>query len=129
MSRAHIAVVVPTLRRPDSLRRALLSILAQDGAAELAREIVVADNSPEGSAAETVDSLRGGPLPLTYVHAPRPGVATARNAALQATDAPLIAWLDDDEEARPGWLRSLQAAQAMFDADVVFGPIRGRIPD
>jgi hypothetical protein len=77
-----------------------------------------------------VDALRSAaPVPLVYVHVPTPGVATARNAALAATHAPLIAFIDDDEEARPGWLRSLLAGHAATGADVTFGPIQGRIPD
>jgi hypothetical protein len=63
------------------------------------------------------------------VHAPRPGVATARNAGLAATDAPLIAFLDDDEAASPGWLAALLKAREETGADAVFGPITGRAPD
>ena len=90
----------------------------------------VVDNDPLGSAATTVESLhRESPWPLTYIHAPRPGVATARNAGLSATEAALIAFLDDDEAATPGWLAALLKAQAATGADAVFGPITGRAPD
>ena len=123
-----IAVVIPTLRRPDSLERAIRSVWRQthlDGV-----EIVVADNDPTGSARSTLDDLTDhSPCPLIYVHAPRPGVATARNAGLAGTQASLIAFLDDDEEATPGWLEALIRARATTGADVVFGPIRGRVPD
>jgi succinoglycan biosynthesis protein ExoM len=127
---SDVAVIVPTLRRPESLERALRSIFAQTGVADRVSEIVVVDNDPVGSAAATVDALRSGsPWPLTCVHAPRPGVATARNAGLAATDAPLIAFLDDDEAASPGWLAALLRARAETGADAVFGPITGRAPD
>src|SRR5690606_26113921 len=56
------------------------------------------------------------------------GVANARNAAVSAAKGELIAFLDDDEEAPPDWLAALLAAQARHDADVVFGPVRGRTP-
>lgn len=125
-----IAIVIPTLRRPDSLARALRSVFALAETPALVREIVVADNAPEGSAAATVEALRSAsPAPLTYVHVPVPGVATARNAALGATAAPLIAFLDDDEEARPGWLAALARTHEFHGADVTFGPIQGAIPD
>lgn len=130
MTEHDIAVVIPTLRRPDSLARAIRSVLALDEAAECVREIVVADNSPEGSARAVVAGLSANTgVPLRYVHVPTPGVATARNAALRATDAPLIAFIDDDEEAEPGWLAALLATHARTGADVTFGPIRGRIGD
>ena len=125
-----VAVIVPTLRRPESLGRALRSLFAQTGVADRIAAVVVVDNDPTGSAAATVDSLRGqSPWALTYVHAPQPGVATARNAGLAATDAPLIAFLDDDEAAAPGWLAALIEAQSATGADAVFGPITGRAPD
>ncbi len=130
MSRRDVAVVIPTLRRPASLTRALRSVLALAETVERVREIVVADNSPEGSARATVDALRAEALvPLTYIHVPTPGVATARNAALAATEASLIAFIDDDEEAETGWLAALIRTHEAHGADVTFGPIHGRIAD
>ncbi|MFN3352306.1 MAG: glycosyltransferase [Brevundimonas sp.] len=127
MSR-DVAVIVPTLRRPESLARALASLQAQVGVKDRLAEIVVIDNDPTGSAQATVGAAVG-PVPCRYVHAPVPGVATARNAGLAATNAPLIAFLDDDEAASPGWLKALLKAQSNTVADVVFGPIQGRAPD
>ncbi|RIJ43461.1 glycosyltransferase, partial [Maribellus luteus] len=56
------------------------------------------------------------------LHEPEPGVANARNAALAVAKGAMIAFLDDDEEAPPGWLAALIAAQARLGADAVFGP-------
>lgn len=125
-----VAVIIPTLRRPDSLERALRSVFAQTGSLHRVVAIVIADNDPQGSAAALIERLRAAaPVPLTYAHAPNPGVATARNIGLSATDAPLVAFLDDDEAASPGWLAALLDAQGQTSADVVFGPIRGRVPE
>ncbi|MBX4159106.1 glycosyltransferase, partial [Lactiplantibacillus plantarum] len=105
-------------------------VFAQAEALERIAAVVVVDNDPDGSAAPLAERLRSqGPVPLAYVHAPIPGVATARNAGLAATDAPLIAFLDDDEAASPRWLAALLEAQVQTGADVLFGPIRGRVPD
>lgn len=124
-----VAVVIPTLRRSDELERALRSVFAQSGVETHLREIVVADNDPLGSARERVESLRAAaPCPLIYAPAPTPGVATARNVGLAATQAPLIAFLDDDEAASPGWLAALLEGLETTQADVVFGPITGRAP-
>ena len=125
-----VAVIIPTLRRPDSLERSLRSVFTQTGSLQRVAAIVVADNDPQGSAAPLIERLRAeAPVPLTYAHAPIPGVATARNVGLSATDASLIAFLDDDEAASPGWLAALLSAQTQTGADVVFGPIRGRVPE
>ena len=121
-----VSVLVPTMRRPESLERALRSLFAQT--APMA-SIVVVDNDPAATARQTVARLSAdSPCPLIYGHEPRPGVATARNAGLSMTDAPLIAFLDDDEAASPGWLAALLAALDQTGCDVVFGPIAGRVP-
>jgi succinoglycan biosynthesis protein ExoM len=126
---ADVAIIVPTLRRPESLERALRSLFQQTGVADRVSGIVVVDNDPVGSAAALVETLRQlSPWLLIYRHAPTPGVATARNAGLSATTAPLIAFLDDDEAAAPGWLSALLKAQEETGADAVFGPITGRAP-
>ncbi len=125
-----IAVMIPTLRRPESLARALNSILDQVEAALLIREIVVVDNSPEASARDTVMAIQAAAtVPIRFVHVPAPGVATARNAGLKDMDADYVAFLDDDEEAAPDWLARLYAAHRRYEADVTFSPVQGRIPD
>ncbi len=124
-----IAVLIPTFRRPGPLEAALRSVFAQAGVSGLLGEIIVVDNAPEASARGLADRLRPlSPVPLRYVHAPTPGVATARNAGLKAVSAPLVAFLDDDEVAAPDWLRRLHAVHVQTGADVTFGPVQGRAP-
>jgi succinoglycan biosynthesis protein ExoM len=129
MSAPRISIVIPTQRRPVGLQRAVRSAFAQAGVDFSACELVVADNDVEPSAAPIVEALKAeAPLAVVYVHEPRPGVANVRNAAMGVAKGELIAFLDDDEEAPPGWLAALLAAQARYQADVVFGPVRGRAP-
>jgi glycosyltransferase involved in cell wall biosynthesis len=123
---SQVTVLIPTLRRREGLTRALGSVFAQDQALDLMAEVVVVDNSPEGSARATVEALRASsPVPLIYVHEPHPGVATARNAGLARSSAPYVAFLDDDEEAPPRWLAPLLETHLSLNADVTFGPVRG----
>lgn len=124
-----VSVLVPTQRRPEPLGRALRSLLLQDfDPTEF--ELIVVDNDPAASARDPVARLATqASFPVVYLHEPRPGVASARNAAMARTRAPFVAFLDDDEEAPRGWLRALTRAQAAFDADVVFGPVRAIAPE
>ena len=125
----RVAVAIPTLRRPVELTRAIRSVLAQSGPHARPDVIVIADNDPDASARAVVTAMSAQTdISIIYVHVPTPGVATARNAALLATDAELIAFLDDDEIASPEWLTTLIQAQVQLGADVVFGPIQGRAP-
>lgn len=124
-----VSIAIPTQRRPQGLATAARSTFRQTGV-DLARlELVIVDNDAVPSAQATATALAAeAPFPVRYVHEPAPGVANARNAAMAAARGELIAFIDDDEEAAPGWLAALIDAQARFDADVVFGPVRARAP-
>ena len=124
----RLSVIIPTFRRPEGLRRAMASIAAQSGLKALKIELIICDNSPEGSARKIVRPFSDtATFQVIYVHEPDPGVANARNAAVVVARGDFIAFLDDDEEAPKGWLRALMATQKQFSADVVFGPVRARI--
>jgi succinoglycan biosynthesis protein ExoM len=125
----RVSIVIPTQRRPAGLMMAARSVLGQQGVDAARLELVVVDNDQSPSAQGSVQALADeAPFPVIYVHEPEPGVANARNAALSRAGGDLIAFLDDDEEAPAGWLAELLAVQGRFDADVVFGPVRGRAP-
>lgn len=124
-----VSIAIPTQRRPHGLAVAVRSTFRQHGVDPARLELVIVDNDPAGSARAGADALAAeAPFPLRYVHEPAPGVANARNAAVAAAKGELIAFLDDDEEAAPGWLAALLETQARYDADVVFGPVEARAP-
>ena len=100
------AVVIPTQRRAPYLEVALASIVPQARAAEA--EVLVVDDGPDEATRAAAE--RHGARYLRH-DAPR-GLNAARNAALQATDAPLVCFVDDDVEVRPGWLAALLGAAA-----------------
>lgn len=127
--RPLVSIVIPTLGRPDALARAAASALEQAPGGDDV-ELVVVDNDPAGSAEAATLALRApGVIPVRYVQAPEPGVANARNAGVAAAHGDFIAFIDDDEIAPPGWLDALLRTQRALDADVVFGPVRARLPD
>lgn len=120
-----VSVLIPTFRRPESFARAARSVFAQKGVANV--ELIAVDNSPEGSALVMFSELsKVAPIPFRWTHAPHPGVSSARNAALALAQGELIAWLDDDEEAAPGWLAALVAVRHETGAQSVFGPVQAQ---
>lgn len=130
MSAPLVSLIIPTQRRRDGLITAALSTFRQVGVDLNELELIIVDNDQVDSARATVRALADeAPFPVTYVHEPDPGVANARNAAMARAKGDLIAFLDDDEEAPEGWLAALLAAMARHQADVVFGPVRGRAPE
>jgi GT2 family glycosyltransferase len=122
---APAAVILPTAGRPDYLDVALASIVPQ--AAALGAEVLVVDDGPT-EATRAVAARHG----VRYVaHDHSRGLNAARNTAVGQTRAPLLVFVDDDVEVRPGWLAALVVAGASQPADVgVFtGPILARFDD
>lgn len=124
----EVVVAVATYRRPAALARLLPELVAQvQGYAGLA-SVVVVDNDPVGGAREQVSgwSDQG----VRYVHEPRPGIAAARNRALQAAgDAALLLFVDDDGLPTPGWLTHLVAAWQRWHPTAVSGPTLPRFEE
>jgi len=117
-----VSIVIPTFRRPHVVAT-IESVLRQDNALDLRYEIVVVDNSPEGSAEAEIGRMAANcDVPLRYVSEPRQNIALARNKGIEESNAEFIAMIDDDERAAPDWLNHLVTAARRFDADVVFGP-------
>jgi len=120
--RPVVSVVVPTRDRAGYLDVTLRSLAAQD-LAEPYELIVVDDGSSEGTA-EVAE--RAGARLLRPAAGSGPN--TARNAGIEAAQADLVALVDDDTEAPPGWLRAIvEGAARRPDADAFGGPIRARL--
>jgi len=122
------SVVIPSYRRPDGLERAIVSVLAQQGL-DAPYEIVVVDNDAEGSAARVAQAFAArSPIPIRYVLEARPGISHARNTGVANAAGRYLAFLDDDEEAAPGWLASLIETIRRYGADAAVGPTFPRFP-
>lgn len=132
MSDYRLTVVIPTFNRPDGLLRAARSVFAQTLASVEEFTLLIVDNSPSASATGAIDVL-GAECPdtvrLQSVHEPRPGVANARNAAMEAVETDLVAFLDDDQSATETWLEHLLATHSAFPASVVFSAVVAALPD
>lgn len=60
---------------------------------------------------------------------PTPGIAAARNAALDhARDVDAVIFIDDDERPSEGWLDALVRMWRSSGADAVVGPVRSVFP-
>jgi succinoglycan biosynthesis protein ExoM len=119
-----VSIVVPTLRREERLPDLIERLFAQQKCRHLSFEIVIADNCPNESARPIVVKLQrkyGGRL--RYVTEPQPGVSFVRNAALEAANGRLIAFIDDDEIPSGTWLAELVHCRQQYGADVVLGPV------
>jgi GT2 family glycosyltransferase len=123
------SVIVPTRDRPGYLRVALESLARQDLEPET-YEIVVVDDGPSHDTRAVTEEIgrRSGPAVRYVERAGVPGLNSARNTGVRASEAPFVAFVDDDVEAPAGWLRELLAGHHRHpDAQVVGGPIELRL--
>lgn len=107
--RREVAVIVPAFERTALLDACLAALSATRGEAGPAgtpdvEVIVVDDGSADPTAIRDVTARYGARV---IRHERNRGPAAARNTGVASTDAPLIAFLDSDCQAPPGWLEGL----------------------
>jgi glycosyltransferase involved in cell wall biosynthesis len=118
MRAVELSVALCTRDRPEQLRRALASLAAQTVPPG---EVLVIDNAPgDGRTRRLVESE----FPVfRYAAEPVPGLDFARNRALRTATGDVLAFLDDDAVADPGWTAALLAP--FQDPNV--GAVTGRV--
>lgn len=110
-----ISVVIPTIRRPSLLERAVLSVTRQSVPPH---EVLVVVDSKS-------DTLRGKyeravPRHCMVISNGRdPGASGARNTGASAACGLFVAFLDDDDEWLPEYLAAAQQSISGAQADVV----------
>ena len=117
-----VSVVVPTRGRAAYLEVTLDSLL--DQRTETAYEIVVVD---DGATDATAAVVAARPAVRYVAHGEGRGLNAARNTGLQASQAELIAFVDDDVLVPPGWVDALvSGSRRHAEAEAFGGPIRAR---
>jgi len=129
----RVVIAVLTYRRPADLEDLLPELLDQVGMVQTPVEIVVVDNDPDAGARALVTETQWHGAkqpasdwlaPVRYVHEPTPGIASARNRALQeGGDADLLIFIDDDERPSGHWLVQLMDTYSIYRPTAVVGPV------
>src|SRR5215218_5531505 len=121
MDTPAVTVVVPTRGRSAYLEVTLDSLLRQR--TRTPHEILVVDDGSTDATREVAE--RAGVRCVS--HGERRSLNAARNTGIRAAGAPLVALVDDDVVAPPGWLDALaRGAERNPDAEAFGGPIRAR---
>jgi glycosyltransferase involved in cell wall biosynthesis len=117
-----LAVVVCSRDRPDQLKECLPALSAQD-----ADDFLVIDSASTTSATADVARDAG----VRCIRTDTPGLAHARNVAMRASTADVVAFTDDDCQPDDGWARAIRphfssATQQPGETDAV-GFVVGRV--
>lgn len=106
MSDPKISAIICTHNREQYLGAAIDSLLEQDFDNY---EVIVVDNASSDRTREIVENRLSDPR-LKYVYEPVTGLSVARNTGAREAHASILAYLDDDAVASPGWLKVIYAA-------------------
>jgi GT2 family glycosyltransferase len=113
----RVSVVIVTWCRPDHVRSCLEHL---EKVAPPPDEVVVVDASPDDRTAAVVRDFPG------VLHVAFPGggghMTASRNVGLLHVSGDILAFIDDDVNVRPGWLRGL----VQTFADPTIGAVAGR---
>jgi len=116
-----VSVVIPTLGRPEALRRCVTELIAGDRSPA---EIVVVDQSSGTATRELVAGAGGAPVPLVHVADERRGLSAARNLGLSRAVSPIVAFIDDDCVPTRRWVTAIADAFSAWPAVAcVTGPV------
>lgn len=103
LAKPLISAIVCTHNRDRYLGAAIKSLLAQDFADF---EVIVVDNASSDRTREVVQAYLNDPR-LHYVYESTIGLSVARNTGARLAQGEILAYLDDDAIASPGWLKIL----------------------
>src|ERR687884_911925 len=123
MTEPDISIVVPTFHREVELLEAVRSALGQQ---QVTVEVIVVDDSAEGSAERPVASLGDGRVRYVRRATPSGGIpALARNEGWALARGRYVHFLDDDDRLADGASHALMAAlDAAPEVGVAIGTVR-----
>ena len=129
-----ISIIIATVGRLQQIERLLTSLSELEGYDEIGPEIIVANNAPDETRAQSVEALVGKfsarlAHPCRHVREPMPGKCRAQNRAIPMASGSLLVFLDDDVEVTPGWLGAVAHFFEEFPHEVMQGSIRMREQD
>jgi len=105
-----VSVIIATCDRPQFLLDCVASVLRND---YQDFEVIIVDQSREGTLRAALDQRFNGDARLVYVTLDQANLSLARNLGIQHARGDILVFSDDDVEVEPGWLSAYVAA---FDA-------------
>jgi glycosyltransferase involved in cell wall biosynthesis len=103
-----ITVILCTYNRCENLASALESVAASQMPDSVLWEVLVVDNNSKDKTRQVVEEFVSRfPGRFRYAFESRSGKSNALNMAIQNSQAPILAFMDDDVQVEPDWLQKL----------------------
>ncbi|MBJ6801032.1 glycoside hydrolase family 99-like domain-containing protein [Geomonas propionica] len=118
------SVIICTYNRVELLRDSIAAIQKQQFPAADFEIVVVDNNSSDDTRAVTEQAAASSEVAIKYIFEARQGLSFARNAGIENAAGEIVAFVDDDIDAEPGWLAAIVDAFADADVACAGGPIR-----
>lgn len=120
-----LTIAVCTSGERASLENTLLSVMVLDPLPPGGLELLVIDNSRQDTSfvRRVVDGMARSGQSVRYVRELRPGLGFARNAAMEAAQGEIVAFVDDDALVDRVWAWELLRTYRETDAAAVGGRI------
>ncbi|MBD2260342.1 hormogonium polysaccharide biosynthesis glycosyltransferase HpsE [Pseudanabaena sp. FACHB-2040] len=107
-----VTIAICTYNGAARLPKVLQCLRSQRHSHTFSWSVLVVDNNSTDATAEVAQHYQVDwpqTYPLFYVFEPRQGLAFARRCAIEQTQSPLIAFLDDDNWPDPDWVAAVHA--------------------
>lgn len=116
MNTPEISVVIPLYNKARFVERAIKSVFDQK---VNNIELIVVDDGSTDSSAHRVQQIGNGRI--TLIRQLNQGVSAARNKGIHSARADLIAFLDADDEWKPGFLDEILKMREAFPSAGLYG--------
>lgn len=128
MTNPLVSVIIPTMDRPDQLKRAVRSVFNQTyDEIEL---VIIEEGVPEAKVPTLLSTTKIQPDNLIHIFNEAPsGLAAARNQAAAHCSGEYLAFLDDDDEWYPTKIEKQVNKLDSSDADVCYTGVERFGPD
>jgi len=125
---AYVSVLLPTHNRRAQVLRACQALARQDYPHDSFEVLVVDNASTDDTAAHVQACAPHAPIAIRYLYEAQTGKVHALNTGMAAAAGQVLAFLDDDCEPRPEWLRHLLGGFHEPGVGVVAGPAYSHFP-
>jgi glycosyltransferase involved in cell wall biosynthesis len=126
-SQSFVSAVICTRNRPDKIRNAVESVLANSYPQF---DLTIIDQSTNDETETIVSQIKQNDSRITYQRMNKAGLSRAYNQAITNTAGPMIAFTDDDCIVPADWIENIvKAFEEQRDGELMYGQVVPAFPE